>query len=252
MDARFWPGRLAPLGQTAAGVRKSSSAATPGQRDYTNDRRNRREAEVRARHDADQRRAAAEDQPRRVARPNFPRETRPPTARRAGANARSLSRSLPPRRRRSPRRAGARRAGDRAQRRRAQLRARPRAPASRTRKRSRTTRRTSKRCSASSPTRQAAQSRPWPTSFAGLDLLATAVVALDDEFVVRYANPGRREPAHHRRAQPDRAAVPRLLRRARGSGARARGGARIHWDYSARRTSPTSAPDASRSLSRAP
>jgi len=26
-------------------------------------------------------------------------------------------------------------------------------------------------------------------SFAGLDLLATAVVVLDDEFVVRYANP---------------------------------------------------------------
>lgn len=71
-------------------------------------------------------------------------------------------------------------------------------------------------------------------SFAGLDLLATAVVALDDEFTVRYANPAAENllttGARSLIGQPflgffaERADLERSLEEARV----------IHWDYSAR------------------
>jgi len=71
-------------------------------------------------------------------------------------------------------------------------------------------------------------------SFAGLDLLATAVVVLDDEFVVRYANPAAENlltaGARSLIGQPflgffaERAELERSLEDARV----------IHWDYSAR------------------
>jgi two-component system nitrogen regulation sensor histidine kinase GlnL len=71
-------------------------------------------------------------------------------------------------------------------------------------------------------------------SFAGLDLLATAVVVLDDEFVVRYANPAAENlltaGARSLIGQPflglfaERADLERSLEDARV----------IHWDYSAR------------------
>ncbi|HEV2432311.1 MAG TPA: nitrogen regulation protein NR(II) [Burkholderiales bacterium] len=71
-------------------------------------------------------------------------------------------------------------------------------------------------------------------SFAGLDLLATAVVALDDEFTVRYANPAAENllttGARSLLGQPflgffaERADLERSLEEARV----------IHWDYSAR------------------
>jgi two-component system nitrogen regulation sensor histidine kinase GlnL len=70
-------------------------------------------------------------------------------------------------------------------------------------------------------------------SFAGLDLLATAVVVLDDDFVVRYANPAAENllsaSAKSLIGQPflqlfdEREALERTLREARTS----------HWDYSA-------------------
>jgi two-component system nitrogen regulation sensor histidine kinase GlnL len=72
------------------------------------------------------------------------------------------------------------------------------------------------------------------TSFAGLDLLATAVVVLDDEFVVRYANPAAENlltaGARSLIGQPflgffaERKDLERSLEEARV----------IHWDYSAR------------------
>ncbi|MGH8691422.1 MAG: nitrogen regulation protein NR(II), partial [Burkholderiales bacterium] len=71
-------------------------------------------------------------------------------------------------------------------------------------------------------------------SFAGLDLLATAVVVLDDEFVVRYANPAAENlltaGARSLIGQPflglfaERSELERSLEEARV----------IHWDYSAR------------------
>ena len=71
-------------------------------------------------------------------------------------------------------------------------------------------------------------------SFAGLDLLATAVVVLDDEFVVRYANPAAENlltaGARSLIGQPflglfaERSDLERSLEEARV----------IHWDYSAR------------------
>jgi len=71
-------------------------------------------------------------------------------------------------------------------------------------------------------------------SFAGLDLLATAVVVLDDEFVVRYANPAAENlltaGARSLIGQPflglfaERTELERSLEEARV----------IHWDYSAR------------------
>jgi two-component system nitrogen regulation sensor histidine kinase GlnL len=71
-------------------------------------------------------------------------------------------------------------------------------------------------------------------SFAGLDLLATAVVVLDDEYVVRYANPAAENlltaGARSLLGQPflgffaERADLERSLDEARV----------IHWDYSAR------------------
>jgi two-component system, NtrC family, nitrogen regulation sensor histidine kinase GlnL len=71
-------------------------------------------------------------------------------------------------------------------------------------------------------------------SFAGLDLLATAVVVLDDEFTVRYANPAAENlltaGARSLIGQPflgffaERAELERSLEEARV----------IHWDYSAR------------------
>jgi two-component system, NtrC family, nitrogen regulation sensor histidine kinase GlnL len=71
-------------------------------------------------------------------------------------------------------------------------------------------------------------------SFAGLDLLATAVVVLDDEFTVRYANPAAENlltaGARSLIGQPflgffaERADLERSLEEAR----------LIHWDYSAR------------------
>ena len=71
-------------------------------------------------------------------------------------------------------------------------------------------------------------------SFAGLDLLATAVVVLDDDFVVRYANPAAENlftaGARSLIGQPflglfaERAELERSLEEARV----------IHWDYSAR------------------
>jgi two-component system nitrogen regulation sensor histidine kinase GlnL len=71
-------------------------------------------------------------------------------------------------------------------------------------------------------------------SFAGLDLLATAVVVLDDEFTVRYANPAAENllttGARSLIGQPflglfaERADLERSLEEARV----------IHWDYSAR------------------
>jgi two-component system, NtrC family, nitrogen regulation sensor histidine kinase GlnL len=71
-------------------------------------------------------------------------------------------------------------------------------------------------------------------SFAGLDLLATAVVVLDDEFVVRYANPAAENllttGARSLIGQPflgffaERTELERALEDARV----------IHWDYSAR------------------
>jgi two-component system nitrogen regulation sensor histidine kinase GlnL len=71
-------------------------------------------------------------------------------------------------------------------------------------------------------------------SFAGLDLLATAVVVLDDEFTVRYANPAAENlltaGARSLLGQPflglfaERADLERSLEEARV----------IHWDYSAR------------------
>ena len=71
-------------------------------------------------------------------------------------------------------------------------------------------------------------------TFAGLDLLATAVVVLDDEFVVRYANPAAENlltaGARSLIGQPflgffaERAELERSLDEARV----------IHWDYSAR------------------
>jgi two-component system, NtrC family, nitrogen regulation sensor histidine kinase GlnL len=71
-------------------------------------------------------------------------------------------------------------------------------------------------------------------SFAGLELLATAVVVLDDEFVVRYANPAAENlltaGARSLIGQPflgffaERAELERSLEEARV----------IHWDYSAR------------------
>lgn len=71
-------------------------------------------------------------------------------------------------------------------------------------------------------------------SFAGLDLLATAVVVLDDEFVVRYANPAAENlltaGARSLIGQPflgffaERTELERSLEEARI----------IHWDYSAR------------------
>jgi two-component system nitrogen regulation sensor histidine kinase GlnL len=71
-------------------------------------------------------------------------------------------------------------------------------------------------------------------SFAGLDLLATAVVVLDDEFTVRYANPAAENlltaGARSLIGQPflgffaERAELERSLEEARI----------IHWDYSAR------------------
>jgi two-component system, NtrC family, nitrogen regulation sensor histidine kinase GlnL len=71
-------------------------------------------------------------------------------------------------------------------------------------------------------------------SFAGLDLLATAVVVLDDEFVVRYANPAAENlltaGARSLIGQPflglfaERPELERSLEEARV----------IHWDYSAR------------------
>ena len=61
-------------------------------------------------------------------------------------------------------------------------------------------------------------------SFAGLDLLATAVVVLDDEFTVRYANPAA-ENLLTGRAQPDRQPFLGLFAE-RADLERARGGAR--------------------------
>jgi two-component system nitrogen regulation sensor histidine kinase GlnL len=71
-------------------------------------------------------------------------------------------------------------------------------------------------------------------SFAGLDLLATAVVVLDDEFTVRYANPAAENllsaGARSLNGQPflgffaERSELERSLEEARV----------IHWDYSAR------------------
>jgi two-component system, NtrC family, nitrogen regulation sensor histidine kinase GlnL len=71
-------------------------------------------------------------------------------------------------------------------------------------------------------------------SFAGLDLLATAVVVLDDELVVRYANPAAENlltaGARSLIGQPflglfaERQDLERALEEARV----------IHWDYSAR------------------
>ena len=71
-------------------------------------------------------------------------------------------------------------------------------------------------------------------TFAGLDLLATAVVILDDEFVVRYANPAAENlltaGARSLIGQPflglfaERNELERSLEEARV----------IHWDYSAR------------------
>jgi two-component system nitrogen regulation sensor histidine kinase GlnL len=73
-----------------------------------------------------------------------------------------------------------------------------------------------------------------PASFAGLDLLATAVVVLDDEFEVRYANPAAENllttGARSLIGQPflgffaERSELERSLEEARV----------IHWDYSAR------------------
>jgi two-component system nitrogen regulation sensor histidine kinase GlnL len=68
-------------------------------------------------------------------------------------------------------------------------------------------------------------------SFAGLDLLATAVVVLDDDFVVRYANPAAENlltaGARSLIGQPflsffaERAVLERALEEARIT----------HWDY---------------------
>src|SRR5919108_1024 len=72
-----------------------------------------------------------------------------------------------------------------------------------------------------------------PADFAGLELLATAVVALDDDFVVRYANPAAESllatAAKSLIGQPflqlfaERAELERSLAEA----------LRTHWDYSA-------------------
>jgi two-component system, NtrC family, nitrogen regulation sensor histidine kinase GlnL len=76
-------------------------------------------------------------------------------------------------------------------------------------------------------------------SFAGLDLLATAVVVLDDDFVVRYANPAAENllstGAKSLNGQPflgffaERGELERALEEARIT----------HWDYSAQNVTYT-------------
>src|SRR5687767_9766803 len=194
----------------------------------------RRKAEVRARDEADQRRAAvgeasASDDVARSFLFSARNSAREPeraraSARDPGAPACRRAESA------GPGAAGARRAGDRALRRRAQLRAGPRSAA--------TVQRNNREPREEHPSAAARARKPEVTSvaasFAGLDLLATAVVVLDDDFVVRYANPAAENllttGARSMIGQPflglfaEREDLERALEDARV----------IHWDYSAR------------------
>ena len=70
-------------------------------------------------------------------------------------------------------------------------------------------------------------------SFPGLELLATAVVALDDELVVRYANPAAESllatGARSLIGQP----FPQLFAESESLGKTLAEALRAHWDYSA-------------------
>src|SRR2546422_1872650 len=187
---------------------------------------------MRAGHQADQRRAAApaavgspaagalalelsegvSDRARHRQRPpaRDPREG----ARRRGAGSRQGE-------------AGARGAGGRAHRRRAQLRQGPGAPAAdQGPHRNPREERRSAQARASEP-------QPLVAVFSGLELLATAVVALDEDFVVRYANPAAESllatGAKSLIGQPflqffsERSELERSLDEART----------VHWDYAA-------------------
>ena len=152
-----------------------------------------REGEVRAGGEPDQRQPGA--QRRRGLRPRTSRANRAPSAPPArGASARSCSRSSPARKPRSPRRGrrlpSRRRCAAATRRNYARVARAPEAVQGQRREPPEEHR--SAEARARQPVAAEVLAGPaanGPATFAGLDLLATAVVMLDDEFVVRYANP---------------------------------------------------------------